>query len=317
MEEFVRAQDKIGRFDTLVALKDGRIAAVEKRRLYEMPFFLCTNPPFNDVVSLQNASSDNVGMRVSGEGPVQLTQLGAVQDSDSNYPAPNTGLGHGDVLVRLYMRDGVGQRQMSNVPLHIDTVFGPGGNMYPLPEGLYIDEDRAMSVVFTDLTGGSAGTRSRICAVGAKYSQLQQDPSLVRVKERLKSQEFLSTPQFYGINDGSATLTAYQTVQYVVEIAGDQNFEIHQLSKVSTGDFLINIVDMAKDESIINAPRNGNYPLPATLYFGDGGYPYRFHEPILTYGGQNLLVTLVDTSGSSNTIYLTLGGVALKVRQWS
>ncbi len=304
MDEFVRAQDKIGRFDTLIALKDGRIAAVEKRRLYEMPFFLCTDPPNNDVASAANSTSANVGMRVSGEGPVQLTQLGAVQDST-----------HGNVLVRLYMRDGTGQRQISNVPLHIDTIFGSGGNMYPLPEGLYVDEDRALSATFTDLTG--SGTNTRICAVGAKYSQLQMDPSLVRVKERLKAAEFLSTPQFYGINDGSAVLTAYQTLQFVVEIAGDQNFEIHQLSKVSTGTFLINIVDMAKDESIINAPRNGNYPLPAELYFGDGSYPYRFHEPILTYGGQNLLVTLVDTSGSANTIYITLGGVALKVRKWS
>lgn len=304
MEEFVRAQDKIGRFDTLVALKDGRIAAVEKRRLYEMPFFLCTDPPNNDIVVPSGATSANVALRVSGEGPVQLTQFGAVFDTD-----------HSLVLVRMYMRDGSGQRQISNVPLHINTLFGPGGNMYPLPEGLYIDEDRAMSVDFTDLT--ASGTHARICAVGAKYTQLQMDPSLARVKERLKAAEFLSTPQFYGINDGSALLTAYQTAQYVVEIAGDQNFELHQLSKYSDGDFLINIVDMAKDESIINAPRNGNYPLPASLYFGDGSYPYRFHEPILVYGGQNLLVTLVNTTGDDNTIYLTLGGVALKVRQWS
>lgn len=306
MEEFIRAEDRIGKFDTLIGLKDGRIAAVEKRRLYEQPFFLCTDPPNNDVVVPVNSTSIDSAMRVSGEGPLQLTQLGAVQDDT-----------HSAALVRLYMRDGSGQRQISNVPLHINSLFGPGGNMYPLPEGLYVDEDRALTATFTDLTG--EGTNARICAVGAKYSQLQQDPSLMRVKERLKAAEFLSTPQFYGINDGSASMTAFQTLQFVIEIQGDHNFELHQLSKVSSADFLINIVDLAKGESIINAPRNGNYPLPSQLFFGDGSYPYRFHEPIIVFGGQNLLVTLVNTSNSSdpNVIYLTLGGVALKVREWS
>ncbi len=300
----VRAQDKIGKFDSLISLKDGRVAAVEKRRLYEYPFFLMTDPPNNDVVSPANGTSPNTGMRVSGEGPLQLTQLGAVRDST-----------HGAVTVRLYIRDGSGQIQVSNVPLHIDTIFGPGGQMYPLPEGIYIDEDRAMAACFTDLTG--SGTNSRIVAVGAKYSQLQGDPSLARVKERLKSMEFLSTPQWYGLNDGSVALTAYQTQTLVVEINGGSNFELHQLSATSTGDFLVNIVDMAKGESLINAPRNGNYPLPASLFIGNGLYPYRFHEPPLIFGGQNLLVTLVDTSGAPNTVYLTLGGVNLKVRQWS
>ncbi len=304
MQELTRAQDKIGKFDTLISLPDGRVAGVDKRRLYEAPFFLCTDPPNNNVASLAVQTSAETAMRVSGEGPVQMTQFGAVRDAT-----------HGAALVQLYMHDGSQRIQLSNVPLHIDTLFGPGGQMYPLPEGLYTDESRAFSITFTDLTG--SGTASRICCVGAKYTQLQADPSLVRVKERLKASEFLSTPQFYGVNDGKVVLTAYSTAQYTIQITGGQNFDFHQLSAISTGSFLLNIVDMAKGESIINAPRNGNYSLPSSLFVGNGSYPYRFHEPILTFGGQTLLVTLTDTSGAGNTVYLTLGGVALKVRKWS
>ncbi len=304
MQELVRAQDKIGKFDTLIQLKDGRIAAVDKRRLYECPNFLLTDPPNNDVVVPLGATSLQSSMRVSGEGPVQLTQMGAVQDGT-----------HGNVLVRLYIRDGSQQIKISNVPLHIDTIFGPGGQMYPLPEGCYVDEDRAMAADFTDLTG--AGTNARICLVGAKYSQLQNDPSLERVKERLKASQFLSTPQFYGINDGKVVLTAFQSLSFQIEINAGNNFELHQLSVVSTGTFNLNITDLSKGESIINAPQNGNYPLPSTLFVGDGSYPYRFHEPILMFGGQNLMLDFVDTSGAGNTIYLTLGGVNLKVRDWS
>ncbi len=304
MHELTRAQDKIGKFDSIISLKDGRVAAVEKRRLYENPFFLLTDPPTNDVPSMSNAISIEEAMRVSGEGPLQMTQLGAVRDAT-----------HGPVLVQMFMHDGSQRIMINNVPLHIDTMFGQGGQMYPLPEGLYTDENRTLSVAFTDLTG--AGTLSRICCVGAKYSQLQADPSLTRVKQRLQASEFLSVPQFYGINDGKAVLPAYGSAQFTIQINGGQNFEIHQLSAISTGPFLLNIVDMSKGESIINAPRNGNYPLPADLFIGRNGYPYRFHEPIIVFGGQTVLVTLVNTTNASNTVYLTLGGVALKVRKWS
>ncbi len=304
MQSMTRAQDKIGKFDTLITLGDGRVAGVEKRRLYETPFFLLTDPPFNNVAVPANLSSAEAAMRVSGEGPVQLTQIGSVR-----------GLGHNAILVRLYMRDGSQSIQLSNVPLHIDTMTGPGGQMYPLPEGLYVDEDRAMSVVFQDISGED--TSGRICAVGAKYSQLQNDPSLKRVKERLESSQFLSAPQFYGVNDGKIILPALGQATYQVEINGAHNFELHQLSLVSTSTFSLNIVDMAKRESLINAPRNGTYRLPSTLFVGDGSYPYRFHEPPLFFGGQRILIDVEDTSGAENTIYLTLGGVALKVRKWS
>lgn len=307
-QEMVRAQDKIGKFPTIISLKDGRVAAAEKRRLYEYPFFLCTDPPNNDVASTTVAgvgqTSPETSMRVSGEGPLQITQLGAVRDAT-----------HGAALCQLYMKNGTQQVKASNTPIHIDTIFGQGGQMYPMPEGIYVDEARAMSADFTSLTGGD--TLSRICAVGAKYTQLQQDPSLKRVKDRLEATEFLSVPQFYGINDGKAVLTKYQTLQFQMQIDGSSNFEIHQLSANSTGDFLLNIVDMAKGESIINAPRNGSYPLPASLFVGDGSFPYRFHEPVLVFAGQTLLITLVDTSGAGNTVYLTLGGVGLKVKKWS
>lgn len=311
MNELVRAQDKIGKFDSLIILKDGRVAAVNKKRLYETPFFLLTDPPNNTVAVPSSGTSTESAMRVSAEGPLQLTQFGAKDLTGASFEIATI-----PILVRLYMRDGSGSVPMSNVPIHINTIFGSGGQMYPLPEGLYIDEDRSMMIDFTN-NNESDGYNLRVCAVGAKYTQLQQDPTLARVKERLKSSQMLSKPQFYGINDGVAVVPPFSELSFQIEIQNDQNFELHQLSAVSTGSFLLNIVDMAKGESIINAPSGANYPLPSELFVGDGRYPYRFHEPILIFGGQHFTVTLVDTSGLENSIYLTLGGVALAQRQWS
>lgn len=313
MDEFVKAQDNIGKFDTVFPLKDGRIAGINKKRLYEYPAFLGTNPPNMDVTVPLGASSVETPLRVSGEGPIQATLLGAVRDTT-----------HGAVTVRLFGRDGSQAFMCMNAPIHIDNMFGPGGNMYPLPEGLYLDETRAASVIFTDLTG--AGTLARIVACGAKYTQLQGDPSLSRIKERLKDSQSLSIPYWYTLNDGPAVLTPLQTAQFVIEIFGDHNFDIHQFSAVSTGQFCINIVRLTNGESIINAPRGTNnlgagssitYPIPSVMLMGTNQYPYRLHEPALVFAGERLLVTLIDTSGSANTIYLALGGVGIKVRDWS
>lgn len=302
--EFTRAQDRIGKFNTTFDEKSGRIVGVNKRRLYETPFALLTNPPNNSIAIAANGTTTELAMRVGGEGPMQLTQVGAVADVSHS----------SNVLVRLMMRDGSGVNPLNNTPCLLSTVAGVGGKMYPLPEAIYIDEDRALVAVFKNLDGDP--TEARLCFVGAKYTHLRQDPMLARVRERLKNSQFISTPYWYAFDGGSVALTACQTVQAEIEIANDHNFEIHQFAYSSKGAFNIDIVDESKGESLINAPRGTHYQLPASLFCGNGQYPYRLHEPVMVFSGQRLLVTLTDTSGSANTVYLTLGGKAVKVRNW-
>ena len=312
LTELLRAPKTIGKFDTLFAKRTGEVIGINKRRLYETPFFLLTSPPLNNIVVPVAGSSPSAAMRVSAEGPMQLTQLGAVLD-DTHQP----------VLVRMYMRDGSGADMIMNSPCHIATIFGPGGEMYPLPEGLYIDEERALSVTFSNL---GAQTNVRICAVGAKYSQLEMDPQLRRVKERLAISQFLTSPYFYTFDSGYATIPPLTTIQVEIEIGAQHNFEIHQLSAVSDGTFNLDIVDLNKGESIINAPRGTHYGLPSTMFLGSGAHPYRLHEPIIIFAGQRLLVTLTDTANAAilpppapqgNRVFLTLGGNAIKARMWS
>lgn len=304
--EMQQAPEYIGRFSTLIQMKGGRIMAVDKRRLDETPFFLMTNPPNNEVSYAAGRSSLETAMRLSGEGPMQLSMLGVYPTSvNSNLLS----------LVRLFTRDGNQPVMLMNSPLHISTLFGPGGSMYPLPEALYCDEDRALSVVFTNLDTESAAN-TRIVAVGAKYTKLQEDPSLVRVKERLKDSQFDSIPYWYGLDKTKASLSAFQSAQYQITIDGSHNFEIHQLSYFSNGTFSLDIVDLTKGESLIQAPRGTHYETPNLMLCGNGSYPYRLNEPVIVYGGQRLLVSLTDTSGAGNTVYLTLGGRALKIRKW-
>ncbi len=304
MNELVRAPDNIGRMQTIFARKDGKVVGINKKRLLEGTFFLNSNPPFNNITVPSLKTSTAAALRASGEGPMQITQLGAVRDAS-----------HAACTVRLFIRDGTQAIPMMNSPCHIDTIFGPGGLMYRLPEGLYVDEDRSVTAMFTDLSG--AENHARITMVGAKYTQLQQDPTMARIKERLKTSQFLSMPYFYTLNGGSTTLAGLANAESQIEIANQHNFEIHQISFVSTGPFNLDIVDLTKGESIINAPSGAHYPIPHLLMCGDGSYPFRFHEPVLVFGGQRLLITLQNTSENENQIFLTLGGKMVKIRTWS
>jgi hypothetical protein len=125
------------------------------------------------------------------------------------------------------------------------------------------------------------------------------------------------TPYFYTFNDGSITVPALGTVTAQIQMNLDTNFELHQIGLSSSGTFCLDVVDSAKGESLINAPHGTHYPVPSSLLCGTTGHPMRFHEPIMVYAGQTLNITLIDTSGSANTIYLTFGGLAVKVRKWS
>lgn len=281
--------------------KSGRVLATNKRKLYETPFFLQTNPPNNKVAITALATTDQQTMRISAEGPLQVSAFGATRAAECT--------------VMIYLNDGATPVRLMNSPIHIDTIFGNGGQMYPLPQGLYLDENRALSLTYTDLSNGS--NSAQVAFNAAKYSQLQQDANLARVKQRLQMSQYLSMPFWYTFDQGPVTLTALQQQQIEIQIDPAFHFEIHQLSFKSTGTFSINIVDLAKGESIINAPSNTNYAIPHLLLCGNNQYPYKYSEPVMVFAQQKLLVTLQDTSNASNTVWLTLGGKAIATKQWS
>jgi hypothetical protein len=382
VSEMVRGKERLQRLPTIFSRRDGTIVGVNKRRIYEAPFFLCTNPPYNDVtIGSAAQSSQAVGMHVSAEGPMQISKLGAVFDSQ-----------HKSALVTMTMQDGQNTMQLSNAPIHNRTIFGPGGQMYPLRESLYLDENRGLGVVFFDkstavvvskardtnvvtltfsephafsigdnvvvalspadatmdgaravtatptlnqitftangvdvvttTTGGTvtpaAGftNKSRIVGAGAKYAKLQQDPTLARIKDRLREQQYLTHPYWYVMDNVVATLSALQYNSYDIVINAEHNFELHQISIYSTDRFNINVVETTNGESLVNAPSGTNYGVPDRLLCGDASYPFLLREPFMVFGTQRLQLQLWNTSQNVNSIYVTLGGVAVKVRDW-
>jgi hypothetical protein len=139
---------------------------------------------------------------------------------------------------------------------------------------------------------------------------------LQRIKQRMQAQEYLSMPYFYTLDEGAVTLTGLQTLNKEITISSEFNFDIHQLTVYSTGRFSLDIIDLTKGESIIQAPSNTHYLVPDRMLCGDNSYPYRLEMPWLVFAGQRLEVQLQDTSGATNTIWLVLGGSHMKVAKW-
>ncbi|WP_196301014.1 hypothetical protein, partial [Streptococcus pneumoniae] len=81
----------------------------------------------------------------------------------------------------------------------------------------------------------------------------------------------------------------------------DHHFEISKgylvvenLGVVEDCTWDIDIVDVSKGESIIDAPQNVNYPISGDLIFGNAQFPYNWYVPRLVQVGMRLLVTLVN-----------------------
>lgn len=286
---------------SVITRPDGSVVAANKQRLYETPFFLLTNPPLNSVSFGALATSLTAAMRVASAGPMQVAEMGVQRT--------------GACTVMLYINDGVSPKRMMNAPCHIDTIFGIGGNMYPLPEALYLDENRALSIAYTDLT--NSNNAARVALSCSRYGMLRDDPNLARIKQRLSSKEYVSMPFFLTFDQQSVTLASLTNTMLNMQIPQDINFEVHQISFVSTGSFAIDITNAESGVSLINAPSNDDYMVPNLMLCGTNQHPYRFSEPWLLFGGQNLTVSLADTSQASNTIWITLGGKMVSPKQWS
>jgi hypothetical protein len=288
------------RINTLIEGLDGAVLGVARNKQFEKPFSLLTNPPYNKVDMVANQPSTVIAMSVAGSGPLEISQLACKRT--------------GACLAQLIVEDGQTQRVLMNVQQHIDNIFGDGGRPYFLPETLIIDELRSLNAAFLDISGSANAVWP--AAHAARYMQIQDDPRLVMMRRRMEARQYLSLPYFYGFDNTFKTLTGSGTGTEIITIANDHHFEIHTIQCQSTDAFKLNIVDVAAAESIISGPSGVDYQIINDLICGNAQYPFKLHEPRMIFAGQKLVVSMTELSGSSNTIYLTLGGRAIATKMW-
>jgi len=286
--------------ETVQSAPDGRVLGVNPRRLLELPYFLLTNQPLNEVTMAANQSSSPVVMSANADGPIQIVSF-AHQKT-------------GAALTFLQIQDGQNLRGLMNGAVHIDTLFGSGQQPYRLPEALYLDASRALVTSFIDISGSSNAVR--FAANAQRFTSCKVHKGIEAIQKRLAERKYISVPYWYTLDNGPVTLAASATSNQTITIAQDHHFQLYQLSAVSTGAFNIDIIDAIRGESMIDAPQGTSYGVSSNLIFGSANFPFKFHERRLFQAGQKILITLTDRTGAPNTVYLTFGGCALASRLW-
>lgn len=288
------------RIVTLDEAPNGLIRSVNKRKLYEFPFYLTPTAPNTAITVPANQSSAIIVCPVSGEGPAQIETLG-IQST-------------GVAAARLGVLDGEAQRFISNRAIHISTIFGNGQRAYTLPEALYIDESRSLFVVFSDLSGAENVIRPAFGA--ARYTKPVNDPSLEKIRARMAYRQYMSAPYFYTLDSQFITLTALGTGTATISIGMDHGFEVHKITGISTGRYTFQITDISTGEPLFDGFGGQAVQMENTLVVGSPGFPFTLAEKRYWSPGTKLQVDFTDLSNAGNTINLTLSGRMIANRMW-
>jgi hypothetical protein len=279
----------------------GRIIGVNRKRLDEIPYWLLTDLPNNIVTVAARQSSTMQTLILSQIGPMRITNFG-IQRS-------------GACRVFLRIQDGSTPRALMNSAIHVDAICGNVGQPYYLPEALYVDEGRTLQAAFTDLS--NAPNNIRFVAHGTKWATQQSDPTMERTRQRLEKRQYLSVPYWYTTDgNGPVVVGIGATVVATVTIGQDTHFDLMTLSHVASGLYNINIVHGQTGESLIQGPQEADYQIGSELLFGNGNFPFRFHEPRMFTYGQKLVLTITNRAAGINTIYFAFGGRALTLKMW-
>jgi len=283
---------------TLLTRPDGRVIGVNNDALLSNPFALTTNFPNNSVALAANGGSNWLAASVSGEGPQYLTSLGASQT--------------GVFRCQLRVFDGQKSMQITSGALHSGAFVGTGLNPYPFPVPLFINDLRRLDVFLTDIS--NASNTIRLALRASQWKFLQQDPDGVE-REQQEIPNRLAYPFFYCLDAGQfgvgqTALLGNANGQATITILPSHDFQLFQISGVSTGAFTIDVVDANTGESILNAPGDNHIAQDSALVVGTNLFPFRLNVGRIFKRGQKLLVNLTDTSGNPNNIDLVFGGKA-------
>ena len=132
--------------------------------------------------------------------------------------------------------------------------------------------------------------------------------------DETQGQDVLRVPDSYVLN---AVLSGNASATYAIQIQQKADFEWLNRIASSTGTFRVRIQDGATGRDLItfNPQVTGSTLAPNTIsnanYFGTAQLPNPLLQPYVFARSSSILVTLTDTSGSSNTIEVVFDGFDL------
>lgn len=198
-------------------------------------------------------------------------------------------------------------RAFQNAPVHIQTVAGTAQFPSILREPLFLPSHHAVSVKFKKISGGA--TTARLYFTGGNFypwgPDLDVDPAgAAKLREVINAwyERKKYVQPYFLTTELPIVLTANQETNFLSKVGGDGHFEAFALAVYSTGDFQIEIQDIASNAVIMNSAISKNSGL------GNAQTPTLFASSYLIPADSKINWKIKDLSNSGNTVWLTLQG---------
>jgi len=279
--------------------KTGRIY-VNPLKQWVKPFTLTTEPFTMELPPF--GKSQPIPMVIDNKGDFEI--IGGMFESDQ--PEGFT----------VLMSDPAGKPMFSNREIHVSTiasgagavtkfsVFGPessGGRVYRWPDSYWLkvnEKKRVLHCVFRNLS--PLANIARFALHGLRWYHTLADVRTANQIHALYEQRRRIAPFFY-TTEQFVKLAVGEKRDFDVRFTDGPWNEWLKSTVVSTGTFRVSIAETATGKRFMDDP------IPGDQVFGPGEFPFMLWESALFEPNYKLTLSLENTAGVDNTIWVTLG----------
>lgn len=221
------------------------------------------------------------------------------------------GVSTGAFLLSFF--DPASQRLLQNAPVHSTCIVGVGQRQFRLPEPYFFnigDSQRVLKCYLRDLSG--AQNTVRLNLVGRRIYHKEAPPDIALDLERTfgfgsRTYSYFLLPKETKQDGTTVPVVGNGTRKYTFESDASADTEIQKLMVASTGAFTFTIRERATNRLLMpNAVHSQNG-------WGTAQFPFFHADTYLIERQKQLLMEVVDLSGSTNYIYPVMAGRRLQL----
>jgi len=279
--------------------RTGKVVVNELKR-YVKPYTMVTDQP--TITLAANAISDPIPMLIDNKGHFEV------------YSAFFTSQRAEGFTVKLF--DAKGRPILMNREVHVGTIASGGGvntgqevftattsagRPFVWPESFFMNSEENGTMIVAQFRNLSSSQNViRFGLHGLRWYHLHAPDRIAQRIERIYRDKVRTMPFFY-TTEQRIVLTGSGTASEDMRFTDEAWTEWVKSMRVSTGRFNCRIIEKASRKRFMEIE------VRDTLVFGNGEFPFLMWEPVLFEPNYKLTFELTDLSGSSNTIWITLG----------
>lgn len=268
--------------------------------------------PIKNYVRNYWIAPDPVSVTLAPQGtPGDTEELSFNVDSQGHFDWAYI-VGSSDGIYSLEWFDSGTQRRLQNQPVVSSTIVGIGARPFRLPEPYFLnvgESSREVVCKIRNLT--AANNEVRLTIYGRRFYHREAPPDIA-LDIAKKFVHVWRTFSYFLVaketaSDGSITpVGAGLSETFTFQSDSNADTDIMKLMVSSTGTFNFTLRERATNRLLMNDV------ITSTSGFGNAEFPFLLADTYLLERQKELLLEVTDTSGSPNTIFVTMAGRRLQ-----